>query len=139
MESPQRPEPPPPDVQKPDSAPAPKQKEAPTAPAEKQKTAPEAPADAPQTPAPGAVGDDREAILDAAEAVSTRYKFVERYGIDDDPTLPQLITQYRVGVIETTKYQTDRAKAAPERAQRSRTTIYAERGRRSASSASRLI
>jgi hypothetical protein len=127
VESPQRPEPPPPDVQKPDGAPAPKQKEAPTAPAEKQKTAPEAPADAPQTPAPGAAGDDREAMLDAALALSTRYKFVERYGIDEDRAQPQLITQYRVGVIETTKYQTDRAQGAPERAQRSRTTIYAER------------
>ena len=52
-------------------------------------------------------------VFDLADALSTRYKFIERYGLEEDAKKPQLITQYRVGVLETTKYETDRAKGAP--------------------------
>ena len=130
--------PPPQDVQKKESAPDEKKKDAPTAPDDKEKAAPTAPADA-QKPAPAAPDDtkknaeppvtdaDRKAALEAVGALSTRYKFVERYGIEDDPRLPQMLTQYRVGMLETTKYEIERPQGAPERSQRSRTIVYAER------------
>ncbi len=112
------------DVQKKEAAQDAKKKDAPTAPDDQEKAAPAAPADA-QKPAPAAPDDtrknaespltsaDRKAALEAVGALSTRYKFVERYGIEDDPRLPQLLTQYRVGMLETTKYEVERPQGAP--------------------------
>jgi hypothetical protein len=128
------------DVQKKESAPDEKQKGAPTAPDEKdkQKPAPTAPDETPK-PAPPAPEEaekkaepanpavERAAAMNALEALSTSFKFVERYGIEHDPNRPQVLTQYRVGMIETTKYEIERAQGTPERAQRSRIIIYAER------------
>ena len=75
VESPQRPEPPPPDVQKPDSArPRSKRKLLPRRPRSKRRH-PRPPLMLRRRRHPAQQGDDREAILDAAEAVSTRYKF----------------------------------------------------------------
>ncbi len=70
---------------------------------------------------------DRIAAFDAAEALSTSFKFVERYALEPEPAHPQVLTQYRVGMLETTKYEIERAQGAPERTQRSRTILYAER------------
>jgi hypothetical protein len=125
------------DVQKKDAAPVEKQKAAPTAPNDQEKAPPAAPADT-QKEAPAAAEDatkkpasadtpDARRVFELADALSTRYRFVERYGIEEDPNRPQLITQYRVGVIETTKYETDRAQGAPERNERSRLMLYVER------------
>ena len=52
-------------------------------------------------------------MFELADALSTRYKFSERYGPEEDPKRPQLITQYRVGVLETTKYETEKPKGCP--------------------------
>ncbi len=138
-ESPQRPDPPPPDAQKNAAAPADTQKDAPTAPADAQKPAPDAPADAPKPPPAAAPDADREAVFDAAVALSTRYKFVERYAIDDDPTATQLITQYRVGVLETTEYLTEKSTGAPNALKGAATRSIPSGRPRSTSSASRSI
>ena len=126
------------DVQKKDSTPLEQKKDAPTAPDDKEKAAPTAPADAqkPAAPAPDdarknaeppVTDADRKAALEAVGALSTRFKFVERYGVEDDPRQPQKLTQYRIGMLETTKYEIERPQGAPERNQRSRTIVYAER------------
>jgi hypothetical protein len=149
VEAPKSAPPPPPDLpqglesapqdgEKKESSPADKQKGAPTAPLDQEKAAPTAPAET-QKPAPGAPEDARKktepappdarnkAVFNAVEALSTRFKFVERYGIEDDPSRPQLLTQYRIGVLETTKHEFERAQGAPDRSQQSRTLIYVER------------
>ena len=122
-------EPAPQEVQKKAPAPVDKEKAAPTAPDDKEKAAPpSAPGDT-QKEAPSAAEDmqkkaapsnpeNTRQVFELAEALSTRYKLIERYGPEEDNRKPQLITQYRVGVLETTKYETDRAKGAPERKER---------------------
>jgi hypothetical protein len=107
--------------------PAEKQKGAPTEPAEKSKDAPSAPDDAEKKPAPAGTVADREAMLNAAQAVSAAYRFAERYGIEDNPTRPELITQYRVGMQHTAKFVREKAQGAPERSQWGRTMLYTER------------
>jgi hypothetical protein len=108
-------------------APAEQDKGASTEPAEKQKGAPAAPDDAEKKAATVPTAADREALLNAAQAVSTAYKFAERYGVEDDPTRPELITQYRVGMQHTAKFVREKGQGAPERSQWSRTTLYTER------------
>jgi hypothetical protein len=63
----------------------------------------------------------------AAEALSLRYRFIEKYGTAEAPENPDLITQYRVGIIETQKTEREKAQGAPDRAEISRRTIYTER------------
>jgi hypothetical protein len=75
-----------------------------------------APAQLPQEPAPA-----------AAEALSLRYRFIEKYSPTEDPSRPELITQYRVGVRETQKTDREKPQGAPDRIQISRQTIYTER------------
>ncbi len=101
----------------------------PSAPAEDQKTAPAPAEDARKTAEPTSAEKIRE-VFDLADALSTRYKFIEKYGREEDAKRPQLITQYRVGVLETTKFETDRAKGAPERKERSRLMKFVERAGR---------
>ena len=108
-------------------APAEKQKGSPTAPAEKAKDAPSAPDDAEKKGATAPSAAEREELLNAAQAVSTAYKFAERYGIEDDPTRPELITQYRVGMQHTAKFVREKAQGAPDRHQWGRTILYTER------------
>jgi hypothetical protein len=130
--------PPPPGQQKKESAAAEKEKATPAEPAEPQKGAPtnpvEKPSDAPPAPGdpekrlftlPSAV--DLDALLDAAQALSSRYKFVEKYTTADAPQQPELITQYQVGLRRTVKMSRDKAQSAPERTEWSRTCIYTER------------
>jgi hypothetical protein len=109
------------------TAPAEQEKGAPTDPVEKPKGAPSAPDDAEKKPAAVPLAADREALLNAAQAVSAAYKFAERYGIEDDPTRPELITQYRVGMQHTAKFVREKAQGAPERNQWGRTVLYTER------------
>ncbi len=108
--------PPPPDLQPKDSDATEKQKAPPSALDDPQKATASA-------PDPAAI--DR--ALDRALALSSRYKFSERYGLNDDPARPELITQYRVGVREKTKWVNDKAQAAPDRFERNRLFIYSER------------
>jgi hypothetical protein len=61
------------------------------------------------------------------EALSLRYRFIERYGAIEDPAHPELITQYRVGISETQKTEREKAQGAPDRSEMFRQTIYTER------------
>ena len=62
-----------------------------------------------------------------AEALSLRYRFIEKYSPTEDPNHPELITQYRVGIVETQKTESEKPQGAPDRAEISRHTIYTER------------
>ena len=97
------------------TAPDDKEKAAPNAPDEAQKPAPPAPDDAQKKAEPAAAEGDPKAAFNVVESLSTPLKFVERYGVEDDPNRPQLLTQYRIGMLETTKYEIEKPQAAPER------------------------
>ena len=43
-----------------------------------------------------------------------RYRFLERYSATDDPTKPELLTQYRVGFRETVKVTREKPQGAPD-------------------------
>ena len=128
------------DAQKKDSAPSETQKNAPLEPApaepqndatgqpaEKQKDAPPAPSEATKEKSDKAVAEDIEGLVDAAQALSSRYKFVEKYGIEDAPDRADRIGQYQVGVRRTVKSSREKAQARPERTEWSRVCIYTER------------
>jgi hypothetical protein len=61
------------------------------------------------------------------EPLSTKYRFTEKYGVVEDPTKPELITQYMVASVETIRTDTETAQGAPERAEYTYQTIYTER------------
>jgi hypothetical protein len=65
-----------------------------------------------------------------AEALSLRYRFIEKYSLTEDPNHPELITQYRVGIRETQKTEREKSQGAPDRLEISRQTIYTERAAR---------
>src|SRR5262249_7496189 len=96
-------------------------------PSPSQKPAPDAADDAQKNAAPPLGAADRRAAFDRVESLSTRFKFVERYGVEENPSAPQTLTQYRVGMLETTKYELERPQGAPEAKQRSRLGVYTER------------
>jgi hypothetical protein len=81
---------------------------------------PPAGAAAPPQPAPAQPQE-------AEEALSTRYRFLEKYGLDRDSAKPELITQYQVGALETIKTETEKAQGAPDRTELTTRTIYTER------------
>jgi len=125
--------PPPPDVEKKDStSPEPQKK----APSEERKDAPTAPAEKQQAMPPAIEDVQKKAAfvspetLDEAMALSSRYRFVERYSLEDHPERPDLISQYRVGSKVTTKIVREKAQAAPERSETSHTEGYVERAAR---------
>jgi hypothetical protein len=63
----------------------------------------------------------------AAEALSVRYRFRETYGVEEDPTRPDLVTQYQVGIRESFKAVREKPQGAPDRVDWSTQTIYSER------------
>src|SRR5262249_17921221 len=73
-------------------------------------------APAPRAPAAG-----------SAEPLSLRYRFSERYGVAEDPARPELLVQYKVGVIETIRSETEKAQGAPDRTGYTYRLIYTER------------
>src|SRR5262245_37305721 len=81
---------------------------------------PPAGAEAPPQPAPAQPQE-------SAEPLSTRYRFLEKYGLAADPAKPELITQYQVGALETIKTETEKAQGAPDRTEFTTQTIYTER------------
>jgi hypothetical protein len=81
-------------------------------------------ADAPPGSAPDAPTQEPDSA--AAEALSVRYRFHERYSTTEDPNHPERITQYRVALRETQKFEREKQQGAPERGQFSRQTIYTE-------------
>ena len=89
------------------------------------KTDAAAKADARRESAPDAPSQEPEPA--SAEALSVRYRFIERYGLTEEPDHPERITQYRVGLNETQKIVHEKQQGAPDRSQFSRQTIYTER------------
>jgi hypothetical protein len=73
-------------------------------------------------------GDDAKEEVEGPllEALSLRYKFVERYSIDENAK-PELIKQYRVATRDTSKIVRDRPQSAPEQTDDTLQTIYTER------------
>ena len=78
----------------------------------------------------------RESATDAApqeaasaEALSLHYRFIERYSPTEDPKHPELLTQYRVGLIETQKTEREKQQVAPLSASRFLTKRSTRNGR----------
>jgi len=59
--------------------------------------------------------------------VSLRYRFLERYSATEDPTKPDLLTQYQVGCRETVKVTREKPQGAPDQQQTVGQGIYTER------------
>jgi hypothetical protein len=84
-----------------------------------------APADL-QKQAPPGQTDAQPDAMDDVDALSLRYRFIERYSIIPDPARPDLKSQYRVAVAETAKMMRDVPQRAPENSETKRLTIYTE-------------
>ncbi|MDR3634247.1 MAG: hypothetical protein P4L84_10600, partial [Isosphaeraceae bacterium] len=65
----------------------------------------------------------------------TRFKFIERYATEPDKTKPEVLSHYRVAVLETIKGTTEKAQGAPDRSEIAFRTIYTERPARVGSGA----
>ena len=59
--------------------------------------------------------------------LSQRYRFLERYSATDDPTKPELLTQYQVGFKENIKVTREKPQGAPDHDHVSTQCIYTER------------
>jgi hypothetical protein len=79
--------------------------------------------EAPRQPAPDSPAQE----AGTAQALSLRYRFIERYSANEDPNHPELLTQYQVGLIESQKTEREKQQGAPDRSQISHRTIYTER------------
>lgn len=84
------------------------------------------PSDVQKKAAPGPGGAQEEAA-DEVEALSVRYRFVERYSLAPDPAHPELVNQYRVGTRDTLKVMQDKLQGTPDRSERTLLTFYTER------------
>ncbi len=61
------------------------------------------------------------------QGVSQRYRFLERYSAKEDPTRPELLTQYQIGYRETVKVTREKSQGAPDQDHVSTQCIYTER------------
>jgi hypothetical protein len=81
-----------------------------------------------------ALAQDPEAKLEPsgdAPPLSARYRFLERYTVETDPTKRrEALSQYRVGSRETVKIARERPQGTPERDESSLQMIYTERAAR---------
>jgi hypothetical protein len=59
--------------------------------------------------------------------LTTRYRFIERYGLTTDPRNPQAVVQTKVDILETIKSEIEKPQGAPARTQYEVQTIYTER------------
>jgi len=86
-----------------------------------------------QTQEPAAANPAEPAAANPAEpasdkqGVSQRYRFLERYSAKEDPTKPELLTQYQVGFRETIKVTREKPQGAPDQDHVSSQCIYTER------------
>src|SRR5271157_5375245 len=86
-----------------------------------------------QTQEPAAANPAEPAAANPAEpasdtqGVSQRYHFLERYSAQEDPTKPELLTQYQVGFRETIKVTREKPQGAPDQDHVSSQCIYTER------------
>lgn len=87
----------------------------------------EAPAqpETPQEPVPPDPAQDP--LQGSAEALSVKYRFIEKYSINPEPDRPDLLSQYVVGILETQKTEREKPQGAPDRFQFSHLTRYTER------------
>src|SRR4051812_46287530 len=79
-----------------------------------------------QAPAP-APGATKEGAPAAVAGLSTKFRFTERYERGGDRTRPDALDQYRVASRDVLRAVTEKAQGAPERQERTRQSIYAER------------
>jgi len=95
----------------------------------KQSTPLPAPPDAQKesTPLPAPPDAQKESAPASSEALSAKYLFRETYSSNEVPEKRYVVTQYRVGVVETQKWVGDNPKGAPDVSQWTRTTVYTER------------
>jgi len=77
----------------------------------------------PGAAAAAAAAEPRESI----EPLSLRYRFIETYGVAENPAKPELIVGYQVGSLETFKTEIEKAQGAPARSEGTIQTIYTER------------
>jgi hypothetical protein len=69
----------------------------------------------------------QDSVPASAEALSERYRFIEKYSVNPEPDRPELLSQYRIGILETQKTEREKPQGAPERFQFSHVTTYTER------------
>jgi hypothetical protein len=69
----------------------------------------------------------QEPLLGSAEALSVRYRFIEKYSVEPQPDHPELLSQYVVAIEEIQKSEREKPQGAPERFQFSHLTKYTER------------
>lgn len=74
-----------------------------------------------------APAQDQEPPLGGIQALSLRYKFIERYAPTPDANHPEWLTQYRVGSREKIKMARDTPQGAPEQLETTLQTVYTER------------
>ncbi|AMV36391.1 hypothetical protein [Planctomyces sp. SH-PL62] len=77
--------------------------------------------------APTAESPDDAAKQGEVQPLSLRYRFGERYTETPDPTRPEWMTQYQVGVREKIKVAREKPQGAPDRAETTLQSIYTER------------
>ncbi len=65
--------------------------------------------------------------LDTTGALSLRYRFIEAYSVDENPSKPELIGSYQVGSLETINSEEERAQGAPVRKGYNVRVLYTER------------
>jgi hypothetical protein len=63
----------------------------------------------------------------SSEDLSVRYRFTEKYSLNDDPEKPELVSQYQVAMHGTRKMVTEKPQGAPDRSETSPLIIYTER------------
>ncbi len=83
-------------------------------------------AEAPQTKAEAPRGESSGREVDAAEGLSVRYRFSERYAAAPDPRHPEYITDYQVGVREVYKLTQKAQTGSTVTNETQRQTIYTE-------------
>jgi hypothetical protein len=94
-----------------------------------QATAPTAPAQgrAERAAPPQGAAADGVPAAGPTQSLSSRYRFIESYGLHRDLERPESVIEYKVGSIETFRKETEKARGAPERQELEYRTIYTER------------
>jgi hypothetical protein len=72
-------------------------------------------------------GDDSEKAQEETGALSLRYRFVEKYAVEENAAKPELIGVLQVGSREDVKVEVERAEGAPLRNEGTIRAIYTER------------
>jgi len=101
--------------------------ETPAPPFDAPKEAPGARSDIQKKASAGRDGEQEEGGDQTVEALSLRYRFIERYSTVDDPTRADLVNQYQVATRDTVKVMRETPQAAPARSERTLQTRYTER------------